>query len=448
MKFQFPKLKRIRLEDDDTASTASTGSSFSGDCGSYYAVDMKLPWELPPSDPAKFCQAWTPLSLEQRMKNLERSQEMSKKYEAHREGKVYRPDEFAVGSSTCEQDQIFFKQDTGLWQCVHEAWMNHWNLRTSPDDWWHPVACRIAKAVASAAKEGRCGDKTSQKIRDFFVTHQGKETISVHIDAQYLEDADYESVFQQFSSELEDRIKVPEYAELMQGDFTTTTANHKIASQINLMSSLKEFFEYKLVFMGCGIKAIEMYGNESDWGRLDEKLSALKKTIEPILGHLRLPRDFWEHASKVFQNLALTRKDPTNPEVIEFWSQVITKTQHWEPGGFYGMGKGKKQVDAYDGWLVQFLTGQSVIRKRDVGSESMSGLNAVPVKVEMTWCSPPVSEVTNVIGGTMGFQLHPGDRTSNGIPSLQPVHMWAMMIPGGSKIPRRGNNHQGIEVSL
>ncbi len=44
-----------------------------------------------------------------------------------------------------------------LFSAVFEAWKNHWTLRTTPEDWWFPIACRISKAIDNAAKqENQC----------------------------------------------------------------------------------------------------------------------------------------------------------------------------------------------------------------------------------------------------------------------------------------------------
>lgn len=288
----------------------------------------------------------------------------------------------------------------------------------------------------------------SQKIRDMFVSHQGKETIAVEIPVRTLDEADYEQVFNQFSTELHGRIEIPEFTNKMQNDFSTTKRQHQIASQINLMASLQEFFEYEVIDFGCGLRAVEMYGEESAWDKLNQKLANIRAILEPIKDDIHISDKWWDDVSNVFHNLALTRKDPSNPKVHKFWSEIITKTKDWEhkPGEFYGMGPRTHRVKAYDGWLIKFLTGQDVIKVKHIQqhAEELSGLNQVPCKVSMTWCNPPISEQVQLTAGVMGFQFHKGECTSNGVPSLQPVHMWAMMIASDSKLPRSAGQVQKI----
>jgi hypothetical protein len=404
--------------------------------GQYHVADLKLSNFFPPLVLSKFHQRWgEPNPFKETIGKLATGSQLNA----------------AVGSATCDPDKIFFKQDTGIFQCVHEAWMNHWNLRTSPEDWWYPVASTVAKAVSSAAKRENSWDtdpKSTNDVRDLFVNHSGKDTISVSVEEYYIDDADYDAIFQQISEQLEEKIKIPEYVQCMVNDFSTTTMPSKIASEINLMSSLQEFFQYEIYFMGCGIRSIEMYGDQTDWDRLNQKLLSLQTLLEPIKHQIYLDKWF-QHVSYVFQSLALTRKEPTNPEVKKFWSKIITKSKDKKyENTLYGMGQGRTHmVDAYDGWLIKFLTGEDVIKLEDIqDTKSLSGLNEVPVKVKMIWCDPPVSEEVKLLAGVFGFQLHDGKDSCNGVPSLQPVHMWSMLVRNDSQLTSCHDSHLKSQV--
>ncbi|CAJ1940168.1 unnamed protein product [Cylindrotheca closterium] len=53
----------------------------------------------------------------------------------------------AVGSAKNDELLHFRYASFGLFGAVYEAWLNHWALCTTPEDWWFPVALKIAKAV-------------------------------------------------------------------------------------------------------------------------------------------------------------------------------------------------------------------------------------------------------------------------------------------------------------
>ena len=58
-------------------------------------------------------------------------------------------------------------------------------------------------------------------------------------------DVDYTYFFNEMSKEIAKNIKVPSYVDVISADFSSTTPVEKIVSQITVMSSLQEFFEYK-----------------------------------------------------------------------------------------------------------------------------------------------------------------------------------------------------------
>merc|ERR1711923_598263 len=171
--------------------------------------------------------------------------------------------------------------DAGLLSTVYEAYGNHYNLRTGPEDWWYTIIQTVALAIDENSK--------SDKVRQFFVQHEGKKELEVIVGPPplNLDSVDYTWLFDQFSQKIEENINVPEYVQQMIPDFTTTTSIHKIVSQITLMTSVQEFFEYSVGTL-CGIPAIEMKGTQQDWENLITKIRDLRKTLKPIENEIGL----------------------------------------------------------------------------------------------------------------------------------------------------------------
>eukprot|EP00529_Nitzschia_sp_RCC80_P021438 CAMPEP_0113518314 /NCGR_PEP_ID=MMETSP0014_2-20120614/42815_1 /TAXON_ID=2857 /ORGANISM="Nitzschia sp." /LENGTH=389 /DNA_ID=CAMNT_0000415747 /DNA_START=299 /DNA_END=1468 /DNA_ORIENTATION=- /assembly_acc=CAM_ASM_000159 len=345
--------------------------------------------------------------------------------------------EYAVGSSSSTQNNIFYEEDLGLFPAVYEAWKNHWNLRTSPEDWWYYVACRIAKAVDNAAKDENDHDG---KVRKLFVDHEGKEKITVDVPVFFIDEVEYGSFFATISSEIMKRIKVPEYAKSMQSFFSTSTNTHLVASHINLMASMQQFFSYEMALCGCGIKSVEMLGTQADWDSLVTKLHEVKKQLEPILGRLDgLHSHWWTHVEHVFRKLAETYSSQgvANKEICDFWAGIFMIGNGWTYGP---SGMGRRPAKEYNGWFVKLLLGRESELVEDFFSkenkEKMKGLNSVPMTISMVWQQPPVKDEATLTAGLMGYQVHDGRETFNGIPSVQPHHMWAMKLPPDSKVRR------------
>merc|ERR1719464_2392274 len=59
--------------------------------------------------------------------------------------------------------------DAGLLSTIYEAYGNHYNLRTGPEDWWYTIIQTVALAIDENSK--------NQEVRDFFVQHDGKKRI-------------------------------------------------------------------------------------------------------------------------------------------------------------------------------------------------------------------------------------------------------------------------------
>ena len=207
-------------------------------------------------------------------------------------------------------------------------------MRTSPEDWWYTIIQTVALAIDDNSKY--------DAVRKFFVQHEGKKEIRVDVTPNQLKNIsgiDYSWLFDQFSEEIEKNINVPEYVQQMIPDFSTTTSVHRIVSQITLMTSVQEFFEYRVNTV-CGIPAIEMKGTLEDWMKLKEKIKALGKTLEPILSDIELEYgvDLWrsnyftdgydddflwfEKIEKIADKLIETFKG--NPDE-DFWSRIITE---------------------------------------------------------------------------------------------------------------------------
>ena len=156
---------------------------------------------------------------------------------------------------------------------------NHWVLKTSPDDWWNVIVRNISQAVDEN------GDK--KKVRNFFVSHEGKKQISVVVPELGLKNEEYGWLFDQFSEGIKKNIKVPGYVDIMKADFSTTTSDQLISSEIMLMSSLQKYFEY-VVRTRCGVPGVEMKGTLEDWNHLLTKTQNMKKMLTPIMEDINL----------------------------------------------------------------------------------------------------------------------------------------------------------------
>ncbi|XP_046857245.1 uncharacterized protein LOC124450646 [Xenia sp. Carnegie-2017] len=296
-------------------------------------------------------------------------------------------------------DLIYSSTDRGLFSSILLAYNNHWKLRTSPEDWWFVVIRNVAIAIDEHSKH--------EKVRKMFVEHKGKKTLDVKVNSNNIYDVNYSSFFDAMSHEISKNVKVPGYIYLITADFSSSTPVQKIVSQIALMSSLQEFFTYRMRLM-CGIPAVEMLGTEEDWRKLIGKLDALQNLLKPIEHELGIPQEWWKLAENIFKKLLATYCGEPD---CEWWSKIVSEEN-------FGSGKLR-----FAGWIPRFMekTEYSVHK-----NSFTSGLVTVP----LTLSHPSgLADEAALVAGCLGYNIHEND---DNIPSVQPYQGWCLMLPKNS----------------
>ena len=304
-----------------------------------------------------------------------------------------------------QEEEIFFDIDTGFFSAILTCYNNHWYLETGPQDWWIVVNHRIASALE------KHGNRFA--VRKYFVNHEGKKELSVSVES--ISNIDYSWLFEQFSAGINTYINKPEYVDLMQADFSTTSAEQLIVSQISLMASMKNYFSYGFG-TDCGIPGVQMRGTQSDWEKLIQKLNLLEDQLRPIIKELEL--ESWFTSTKlIFENLLKTFKGEAN---TKWWSHILCWNETYGSGG--------KQW--FDGWFPDFLGCKN---DPEGPNDFPSGLVTVPVNITdvHTLCQ----DDGLLIAGTLGFKV----RESKNIeyPIVATNHTWSLLLPVDSPLSAR-----------
>ena len=132
---------------------------------------------------------------------------------------------FRLGSD----GQVSTGEDKGLFSTILAAYNNHWVLKTRPEDWWTTISQIIAIRIDKKAND--------TAVREFFVSHEGKKTLTVGI--RRIDDIDSERFFNEMISQITRNINKPEYTSLMESDFSESTAVDRVINSIMLMYSFK-----------------------------------------------------------------------------------------------------------------------------------------------------------------------------------------------------------------
>jgi hypothetical protein len=148
---------------------------------------------------------------------------------------------------------------------VYSSFYDHYPLRLGPDAIWLTIGMGFATYVTNNA----------EALRSRVVMHEGKMVLEVvRNDFAKGKRNDWASVFPEFAALIE-RSTVHGIRDLMEPDFTTTTAIDRVVGDIVLMEGCQKYFTYRLTTC-CGIPSIELLGTIGDWVGLRAKVEALR----------------------------------------------------------------------------------------------------------------------------------------------------------------------------
>jgi len=284
-----------------------------------------------------------------------------------------------------------------------------------------PLITTVTSAVDKRAN--------TPELRNMFVGgRKGKEEIVIDSPSFTIYDTDYSWLFRAFSEEISNRIETPAYVPTISSNFSTSTPDQLIASQITIMKSMQQYFDYTFGICGCGIKALEMGGTREDWQALGAKLQSLRQILAPAESVLYL-KDVFDRASSIYTNLLKTYDDPDSMK--DWWADILIKCEQTKYGP---SGMRSWQVEAYNGWLISFLTGYDKITAEDLASgayaQKLSCLSSVPLKIVDR--IREITESSYLAAGILGFKVERS--TTNNLLSLQPAHGWCMFLPDNSPL--------------
>ena len=310
--------------------------------------------------------------------------------------------EAVAGSKSVD---FYYDHDFGFFSAILACYNNHWALRTSPDDWWNVIVRNIAQAVDTN------GEKN--KVRDFFVHHEDKKTIEVVLPGR-LDQVDYSWLFNQFSEGIRMNIKTPGYVDLMEADFSTTTSDQLITSQIMIMSSVQRYFDFGET-TECGIPGVEMKGTLADWKQLVVKTENLNSLLHPMIDELGL-KDWFIKTLHILKKLVDTFDG--NPDK-EWWGHILSWNETY--------GSGSRSW--WSGWMIDFLMAGKAEKPQDF----QSGVVSVPLKIKDHVFGPPVSDTGELVAGTFGYTVEEGERA----PVVEAKQGWLLLLPKGSPVISR-----------
>jgi hypothetical protein len=213
----------------------------------------------------------------------------------------------------------------GFIGAVHAAFDNHYPLELSPDDIWACIAQGFALHI----------NNDPEKYRAQFVKHNGKiELRNFNTYTKGSKDNDWPLSFTFFSNEIEKHIG--NKRDLIVSEFSTTGPVERVVSEIILMESMKNYFDY-VEETRCGIPEITLTGTVDDW--------KLIKTKALVLSEFDLK--WW--TDKLI---------PVLDKFIDAAQGIVDRT-FWESFYHWKSGSGGAVINGYINMLFPYFKGAS-----------------------------------------------------------------------------------------
>jgi len=264
-----------------------------------------------------------------------------------------------VVKTSFDEEKLCYLGEDNFFKCIVQAFADHRPLVLSPDMVWLLIGQGFSRYV----------NAHSEELRDKLVSHQGKMVLRVEKDNDVLNPSkgDWAQLLNDFSDLIAENTK-GEVADMMTANFSTTSMDERIASQITLMETVKTYFDYLNVVIACGIPTITLEGTPEDWQKVHEKARGLSKyglekwanELDPILAE-------FVKASEGKPNQAFWENMVMKYRVDKFKSKKVC--------GMYDI----NETTQLDGWFLKFFPNENgitlnyVLHTDDMPSEMARG---------------------------------------------------------------------------
>ena len=164
-------------------------------------------------------------------------------------------------------DTPMMVDDTPFFTGMVRAFADHRPITLSPDVIWMLISQAFSHDV----------NANPEKFRDKFVDFDGKMDLVVQAEYPlYHPDFDWTAIVDGFAEEIDANTK-NDVARLITADFSTTGTIERMASEIVLMETTKFFFEFIIMYAGCGFPSITLTGTVEDWQAIADKTERLRE---------------------------------------------------------------------------------------------------------------------------------------------------------------------------
>jgi hypothetical protein len=157
--------------------------------------------------------------------------------------------------------------ENGFVATLLDAYTQDRALVIRPDDVWLAILCQFNFFVTARA----------ELLRANFVAHEGKDELTIVAMPATRYTVDFGHIARQMAGLIEKNVVDPALRAWATPNFTTTTPNDTTVGAVLLMATLKNYFNYVIIMVGCGIPRVTLEGERADWVNILGRLEKLKE---------------------------------------------------------------------------------------------------------------------------------------------------------------------------
>lgn len=227
-------------------------------------------------------------------------------------------------------DMPLITDDTPFFTGMVRAFADHRPITLSPDVIWMLISQAFSHDV----------NADPEKFRDKLVGFDGKMDLIVQAKYPlYHPDFDWTATIDGFARQIDANTK-NDVAKLITADFSTTGTVERLASEIVLMETTKSFFEFIIMYVGCGFPSVTLTGTPEDWQSIADKTARLSE-----LGAGKWASDL----KPILEQFVEAAKG--NPDQA-FWQDIVMKNT---PDRLRGGACSMEAPTELDGWFLKFM---------------------------------------------------------------------------------------------
>ena len=236
------------------------------------------------------------------------------------------------------------------------AYFNHCPIKVSPNVIWQLILNNFSKYV----------NDNSERLREKFVNFEGKKNLICVRIGSFKDVYKYQdNIIEEFCDKISENLG-KELIDTLTPNFSTSTKQSIISGKVSIMSTFKNYYNFDLFMVSCGIPYIILEGNLNDWEKIHEKIKYLSKYGFYI-----------EKMEKDIIEIINTKKGEIN---LEFWRKIIMETKI-KTKTYIGCSISFREVEKnyITGWILDFYN-MTKIGKDDI-SNLIDEIVEVPINI-------------------------------------------------------------------